>query len=65
MAQQSPAKFLREVRAEVNKVSWPTRRETLISATLVFVIAVIAAIFFLIVDSIIGWGVQSILGLGN
>ncbi len=61
----NPAKFVREVRQEVSKVSWPTRKETLISTAMVLVLTFIAAIFFLLVDNIIRWGVELILGLGG
>ncbi len=61
----NPAKFIREVRQEVSKVTWPTRRETSISTIMVLVLAVIAAIFFLIVDGILSTVVQWALGLGN
>ena len=61
----NPAKFIREVRQEMNKVTWPTRQETTVSTIMVLVLAVIAAIFFLLVDGILAAGVQWILGLGN
>lgn len=64
MAQMNPAKFMREVRAEVRKVSWPTRKETLISTTMVFVIGFVAALFFLLIDGVLQWGIRAILGLG-
>lgn len=64
MAQLNPAKFIREVRQEVNKVSWPTRKETLVSTAMVFIIAFIAAIFFLLVDGVLQFGIRAILGLG-
>ena len=64
MAQMNPAKFMREVRAEVKKVSWPTRKETLVSTSMVFIIGLVAAIFFLLVDGILQWGIRAILGLG-
>ena len=57
----NPAQFVREVRQETRKVVWPTRRETLISGALVLVMASIMAIFFLVVDQIIAWGIQLIL----
>lgn len=65
MAGINPAKFVREVRQEVKKVVWPTRKETMVSTAMVLVIALIAAIFFLLVDSLIGMSVRAILGLGN
>lgn len=60
----SPAKFLREVRQEMVKVTWPTRRETMISTALVLVLCIVFALLFLLVDSLLGFGVQAILGLG-
>jgi preprotein translocase subunit SecE len=57
----NPFTFLQQVRAEVAKVVWPTRRETVISTIMVFVFATIAAIFFLIVDGVLGAGSRCIL----
>jgi preprotein translocase subunit SecE len=65
MAKSSPARFFQEVRAEAAKVSWPTRRETLITTIMVFVFAIIAAIFFLLVDMVIRYGVTFVLGIGS
>ena len=65
MAKTSPAKFFQEVRTEASKVTWPNRRETMITTAMVFVFAVIAAIFFLIVDWFIRLGVTLVLGIGS
>ena len=65
MAKISPFKFLQEVRTEGDKVTWPTRRETLITTIMVFVMAAAAAVFFLIADQIIRFGVTTILGIGS
>ncbi|MDD9906410.1 MAG: preprotein translocase subunit SecE [Rhodospirillaceae bacterium] len=65
MAKTNPAVFMRQVRQEVSKVTWPTRKETGITTVMVFVMVTLAAIFFLIVDQIISFGVQQILGLGG
>lgn len=65
MARTSPAEFVRQVRHEVSKVSFPTRRETMISAGLVLVMVVFAAIFFLITDNVIQLVIKSILGFGG
>lgn len=46
----SPMKFIRQVEAELRKVTWPTRRETLISTGMVLVMVTIAMFFFLVVD---------------
>ena len=62
---RSPAQFLREVRQEAAKVTWPTRKETLITTAMVFAMVVVIAIFFLIVDQILAFGVKTILGLGG
>ena len=58
----APAQFVREVRAEVAKVTWPTRKETLVTTGLVFAMAALAAIFFFIVDQVSGLGVRVLFG---
>lgn len=65
MAKTSPAEFLREVRREVAKVTWPTRKETTVSTIMVFVMVTMAALFFLAVDQILGFGIRLILGIGG
>lgn len=65
MAKTSPARFIQEVRQEASKVTWPTRKETGISTAMVFVMVVVAAIFFLLVDQLLSWGVKLIFGLGG
>ncbi|UYN93680.1 MAG: preprotein translocase subunit SecE [Enhydrobacter sp.] len=60
---KNPIEFVREVRAEVSKVTWPTRRETLITTSMVFIFVVIAALFFLVADKIIGYVVKLLLGV--
>ena len=64
MAKTNPVQFLQEVRSEGSKVTWPTRRETMISTGMVFVMAVLAAIFFFLVDEVLSFGVKLIFGLG-
>jgi len=65
MTKPSPAEFAREVRREVAKVTWPTRKETLVTTAMVFVMVILAAIFFLVVDQIISFLVQTLLGIGS
>jgi preprotein translocase subunit SecE len=65
MTKTSPVQFMQQVRQEVAKVTWPTRKETLVTTAMVFVMAVIAAIFFLLVDQVLSVGIKLILGLGN
>ncbi|MBP2297237.1 preprotein translocase subunit SecE [Azospirillum rugosum] len=60
----NPAEFAREVRREVAKVTWPTRKETGVTTAMVFVMVVVAALFFLVVDQVLAFSVRTILGLG-
>ncbi len=60
----NPLKFLREVRVEVSKVTWPSRKETLITTGLVFALSALAAVFFFLTDQIIGIGVRAVFGVG-
>jgi len=61
----APLKFIREVRGEVSKVTWPSRKETLVTTGLVFAMAALAAIFFFIADQLIGIGVRALFGVGG
>lgn len=63
MAALNPLKYLQEVRQEVNKVTWPTRNEVLISTLMVLVLVALASIFFLAADQVISWLVQLMLSI--
>lgn len=65
MAKANPGQFVRQVRQEIARVAWPTRKEAAISTVMVFVMVVLAALFFLMVDQILAWGVKLIFGLGG
>ena len=65
MAKISPFKFMQEVRAETQKVTWPTRRETLVTTAMVFVMVAIASVFFLVADQIMRVVVTFLLGIGG
>ncbi len=65
MARISPFKFLQEVRAEGQKVTWPTRRETAVTTAMVFVMVAIASVFFLIADQLMRFVVTLVLGIGG
>ena len=65
MAKTGPVQFYRQVRQEIAKVTWPSRKETGVTTVMVFIFVLLMAIFFLIVDQIIGWAVRLILGLGG
>jgi preprotein translocase subunit SecE len=64
MAQINPLEFLRQVRQEVSRVTWPTRKETTVTTTMVFAMVVVAAIFFFLIDQLLGQGVRLVLGIG-
>ncbi|MDB5360258.1 MAG: preprotein translocase subunit SecE [Rhodospirillales bacterium] len=64
MAKTSPAEFVRQVRQEVTKVTWPTRKETSTTTILVFVMVFVAAMFFFTVDQGLSWAVRFVLSLG-
>lgn len=64
MAKLDPAQFVRDVRQEVSRVTWPSRKETLITTGLVLAMSALAAVFFLVVDQIIAFGMRGVFGLG-
>ena len=65
MAGFNPAEYIRQVRSEARKITWPTRKETGISTAMVFVFVILASIFFFIVDQILQFGVKFVFGLGG
>jgi preprotein translocase subunit SecE len=64
LARFDPVGFVREVRQEVSRVTWPTRKETLITTGLVLALSALAALFFMLVDWIIAGGMRLLFGLG-
>ena len=65
MAKTNPFEFVQQVREEANKVTWPTRREIMISTVMVFIMVAVASLFFLAVDAVLHRGVQFILGIAG
>lgn len=65
MAKANPFQFIQQVRSEVSKVVWPTRRETLLTTAMVFAMAFFAALFFGVVDIIIRYGLEGILAVAS
>ena len=63
MAKINPMEFAQQVRQEFHKITWPTRKETTMTTMMVFVMVILAAIFFLVSDIIIGWFVDTVLGI--
>jgi len=64
MAKTSPAEFVRQVRQEVSKVVWPTRKEATITTIMVFIMASVMSIFFLGVDKLWSFIIGLLLGMG-
>jgi preprotein translocase subunit SecE len=62
MATLNPFTFLQQVRAEVAKVVWPSRREVLLTTVMVFILSALAAVFFSLVDLGIRTGLTAIIG---
>ena len=65
MEKPNPIQFIQQVRQEAAKVTWPTRKETMISTGMCFVMCIIAALFFFTVDQVLSAGVKLIFGLGS
>ncbi len=65
MARTNPFEFLQQVRTEVSKVTWPTRRETVITTVMVLLMSIAAALFFLAADWVLSNVVTFILGFGR
>jgi preprotein translocase subunit SecE len=64
MEKVNPVKFAQEVRQEAQKVTWPTRKETVVTTGMVMVMVVLAAAFFFVADQALSLGVRFILGTG-
>jgi preprotein translocase subunit SecE len=65
MAKFNAAEFVQQVRQETSRVTWPSRKETMVTTAMVFLMVFIAAAFFFVVDQVMSYGVRLIFGLGN
>ncbi|MBL6847803.1 MAG: preprotein translocase subunit SecE [Alphaproteobacteria bacterium] len=65
MAKTNPAQFVRQVRQEINRITWATKRETMIASMSVFIMALIASLFFFLVDLLLSNIVQALLSFGG
>ncbi len=65
MAKTSPGQFIRQVRQETAKVTWPSRKETMVTTMMVFIMVALAAMFFLVVDQVFAFVVGLALGIGG
>ena len=58
----SPAVFMRQVKQEISKITWPTRKEAMQGTVVVIVASIIIALFLLVVDSLFKYAVKLIIG---
>ncbi|MGO4574286.1 preprotein translocase subunit SecE [Microvirga sp. 2TAF3] len=66
MAKTNPFDFIQQVRSEAAKVTWPTRKETMITTAMVFVMVLVACLFFFVADQAMSWVVRTVLlGFGG
>ncbi len=65
MAKTNAAEFVQQVRQELARVTWPTRKETLVTTAMVFAMVFVAAAFFFVVDQVLSYGVRLLFGLGQ
>ena len=61
MLKTNPLEFLQQVRQEAAKVTWPTRRETMITTTMVMIMVAMSSVFFLVADAGLKWVVERLL----
>ena len=64
MAKLNPIQFFRQVKQEIKKVTWPTKKEVMQSLVMVVILVTIASTFFFFVDQILGWVVKTVFSLG-
>ncbi len=65
MAKTSATEFLQQVRQEVARVTWPSRKETMVTTAMVFAMVFVAAAFFFLVDQGLSAGVRLVFGVGH
>ena len=61
MAKTGIVSYFQDVRTEITKITWPSRRELAISTVMVVIMVVAASLFFLSVDAVLKWGVEKVL----
>jgi preprotein translocase subunit SecE len=65
MAKPSPGEFVRQVRQETSKVTWPTRKEAVTTSIMVMIMVTIMSLFFLGVDQLLAIGIEWLLSFGG
>ncbi len=64
MGKAGPVNYLRQVRAEAKKITWPSRKETTVSTIAVFIMVFVASVFLYLADQVIAFAVRFIMGFG-
>jgi len=64
MAKTGPVEYFRQVRSEMKKVTWPSRKETTVSVIAVFIMVTFASIFLYFADQLIAFLVRTVMGFG-
>ena len=65
MAKLNAAEFVQQVRQEVSRVTWPSRKETMVTTAMVFLMVFVAAAFFFVVDQVLSYAVRLVFGIGH
>ncbi len=65
MAKTGPIEFFKQVRVEAKKITWPSRRETMVSTIAVFIMVFVASLFLYFADQVIAFAVRMIVGMGS
>jgi preprotein translocase subunit SecE len=65
MARLNAAEFVQQVRQEVSRVTWPSRKETMVTTAMVFMMVFVAAAFFFVVDQVMSYAVRLVFGVGH
>ena len=61
----NPAQFVRQVRQEMQKVTWPQRKDTFISSAIVIVLVILFSLFFMLTDQIWSFSIKKIIEIGS
>ena len=65
MARANIVEFFQQVRQEAGKVTWPSRKETLVTTGMVFVMVILCSLFFVLVDVFCTWAAHFVIGVGG
>lgn len=65
MAKTGPIDYIRQVKSEMKKITWPSRQETTVSLIAVFIMVTLAAIFLYVADQVIAFLIRFVMGFGG